>query len=65
MATKTLAPTRPKNPILPSERQEMDDVIACAEGRLEAVRMLVDLAERADDFEAWCEHMRMAWRIAR
>ncbi len=61
----TATTTKPTNPILPSERQEMDDVIECAQGRLDAVRMFVQMAEDADDFAVWAEHMRTAWRIAR
>lgn len=59
------ATTKPKNPILPSERQEMDDVIKFVEDRAAAVRMFVDMAEKADDFAVWSEHMSTAWRIAR
>lgn len=61
----TATTTKPKNPILPSEREEMDDVIAFAQGRLDAVRMFVQMAEDADDFAVWSEHMKTAWAIAR
>ncbi len=61
----TATTTKPKNPILPSERQEMDEVIDCARRRLGAVRTFVQMAEDADDFTLWCEHMRTAWLIAR
>lgn len=65
MATKTLTPARPKNRILPSERQEMEDVIALAQRRLDAVRLFVELAEQADDFGVWCDLMGSAWKLAR
>lgn len=68
----TATTTTPANPILPSEQEEMDDVVRCAETgvlaaqlRLDAVKREVRLAEQADDFELWCDHMRTAWLLAR
>ena len=50
--------------LLDTQRQEMDDLIAAAERRLDAVRFAVRIAGRAESYDEWTRYLEVARAVA-